>query len=249
MGDERGVSDVVAFVFVFSIIITSVGVVSAFGFEVLRDIQNDEQAVNAVRGMEALGDNLGNVQRGHAPGRSGELKLSEGTVFVRQNSQVEIDVQCTASSYLCDNVLTFDVGTLYYDMTDRETQVTYEGGAVFRKDRKGSPVMVSTPQFICGSDHAVVSIVTLVSDGEARGGGGTVQISGRERKTKLFTTVPADSANQVTVDFTNSRFESAWDSYFSDDDNQWTSTGGGAGECAAEHIYVRQTVIEIDFVT
>jgi len=248
------VSDVVAFVFVFSIIITSVGVVSAFGFEVLRDIQNDEQAVNAVRGMEALGDNLGNVQRGHAPGRSGELKLSEGTVYVRQNSQVEIYAQCSPNvSFLCDasssDPLTFDVGTLFYDMTDRETEVTYEGGAVFRKDRAGSPVMVSTPQLICGSDHAVVSIVTLVSDGEARGGGGTVQISGRERETKLFTTVPADSANQVTVDFTNSRFESGWDSYFSDDDNQWTSTGGGAGECAASDIYVRQTVIEIDFVS
>lgn len=253
VGGERGVSDVIAFVFVFSIIITSVGVVSAFGFKVLRDIQSDEQAVNAVRGMEALGDNLGNVQRGHAPGRSGELKLSEGTVYVRQNSQAEVSLDCAGGGYeACGQTFAFDMGTLYYQMVDRETNVTYEGGAVFREDRGGSPVMVDRPRLICGDDYAVVSVVTLTSSAGGQGGSGTVQINGRERSTRLYRS--PNETHEVTMNIVDSRFTSGWADYFEDGDNDWTwddptttATCDFSGDDGT--VLVRRTVIEIDFVT
>lgn len=246
--EKRGVSDVVAFVFVFSIIITSVGIVSAFGFGALRDIQNDEQAVNAVRGMEALGHNLGNIQRGHAPGRTGELKLSDGTVYVEEQSEMAVVPVCSGSPG-CNHIFTFDMGTLYYDMDDSKTRVAVESGGVFRQGRQGSPVVVDEPRFMCGPDYAVVSVVTLRSDGSAPGGQGTVQVIGRERETRLH--FANDTVARVEVTPMDTEFGPAWESYFDSPDNGWTFSGGVA-ECsfsAGGKVFIRQTIIEIEFVT
>ncbi|PSQ16262.1 hypothetical protein BRD00_11245 [Halobacteriales archaeon QS_8_69_26] len=247
-------SDVLAFVFVFSIIITSVGIVSAFGFRALQDIQGDEQANNAVRGMESLGHNLGNVQRGHAPGRTGELKLSNGKIYVRENSEISVTVDCGGGAPPpgCDSTFDFDMGTLYYDMESRDTNVTYENGAVFREDRGGSPLVVDGPRFICGDDYAVVSVVTLVSDAGAPGGGGTVQVIGREQETKLH--FANDSVDTVRITVQDSRFDEGWVDYFQSDDNEWTvsSTSPPIATCdvgSDGKVFVRRTIIDIDFIT
>lgn len=250
-------SDVIAFVFIFSIIITSVGIVSAFGFRALQDVQGNEQAVNAVRGMQSLGNNLGDVQRGHAPGRTGELKLSNGVLFVRENSGIDVTLTCTGPPYPTgcsggSSTFSFGMGTLYYAMENRDTNVTYENGAVFREDRRGSPIMVDEPRFICGSDHAVVSTVTLVSDAGAPGGGGTVQVIGREQESKLH--FANDSVEEVEIEITDSRFEEGWAEYFDSDDNDWEYSGGVAtcdfgGSGNTGTVFVRRTIIDIDFIT
>lgn len=235
---DRGVSDVVAFVFVFSIIITSVGIVSAVGFTVLEDIQASEQSINAERGFESLGYNLGNIQRGHAPGRTGEIKLSGGRILVADNAPaVEVTTPGGFSK-------TLTMGSLQYDMESRETSIAYESGAVFRSDR-GGVVAVVRPKFICRSDHAIVSIVTLRSDADVHGGEGTVQVIGREEKSELL--LHETGVSSVDVSVTNSEFQQGWDRIL--DDEGWNSgtcdfRGTGSGT-----LIVRHTVINIQFIT
>lgn len=249
--DERGVSDVVAFVFVFSIIITSVGIVSAVGFSALEDLRASEQAVNAERGFESLGYNLGNVQRGHAPGRSGELKLNGGRIRTVDGSDVEVTVD--NGTGIWDE--TYDMNTLRYDMESRETSVAYESGAVFRSDRGGA-VDVAGAKFICreDEDYAVVSIVTLQGTSETLGGDGTVQIIGREQSSELVRY--ENDTDIVTVDVDDSDFEQGWDQFFDSSRNDWDGLGsGGEAECdftgspGSGTVLVRHTVVEIQFVS
>jgi len=237
----RAVSDVVAFVFVFSIIITSVGLVSAVGFSALEDFKANEQSVNAERGFESLGYNLGNIQRGHAPGRSGEIKLSGGRILVNQSSTMEVTTPSGWSR-------TFDMGTLRYDMEARDTSVAYESGAVFRRDR-GGVYGISRPKLTCNptEGYALVSIVTLESDEGTRGGDGTVQVIGREQSSELVR-YETPTAGDVTVDV-DSQFEQGWDQFFEDG---WTNPSGGVGQCnlpPGSTVIVRHTVIEIQFVS
>jgi hypothetical protein len=241
------VSDVLAFIFTFSIIITSVGVVSAVGFSSLRDIQEGEQAVNAERAFVTLGENLGNVERGHAPGRSGELRLNQGSLYVQDGREVSVSVDDGSGSG--PSFGPRDLQALYYDMDGSKTNVVLEGGAVFREDR-GNVVAVEGPSIMCNGDRAVVSLVEMRHDGTIPGGTGTVQVTGREESSELLY---SGAAENVTIDLSShgvDGYASAWEDELTGDG--WAETGtDGEVECdldAGGRAYVRVTTIRLNFV-
>lgn len=248
---DRGVSDVVAFVFTFSIIITSVGVVSAVGFSVLEDIQGNEQALNAQRGFQALSDNINDIDRRHVPGRSGEVTLNDGRLLVENGSSsstLGVTVE-DGSTTLYDG--STDVGYLEYTEQEDDTRIVLESGAVIRKDKNADQgIVVRRPNFACrtsGDSYAVVSVVKIVSSSNTRGGDGTVQIVAREQSSKLL--YSSTDATDVTVNYGGSDFADAWGTDF-EGAGDW-STSGTSATCNVGpngHVIVRQTVIEIALV-
>lgn len=237
----------VAFVFTFSIIITSVGVVSAVGFSVLEDVQADEQALNAQRGFQSLGQNLNEVDRSHVPGRSGEISLSEGALYVDSGGdgptfEVTVDGGPT---------YTTEVGTIVYESQKDGTRIALEAGGVVREDEFAERgVVVQSPNVVCGSDYAIVSVLEVVSDENVRGGEGTIQIVGRERSSSLLY---SNTAGGVTVNYADSEFNEAWAGHF-DGSGEWTNVDGTDAKCdfggpsSDGQVIVRRTVIEIQFV-
>lgn len=246
--DDRAVSEVIAFVLTFSIIITSVGVVSAVGFSVLQGVQEDEQALNAQRGFQTLADSFGEIDRGHAPSRSGEISLSDGVVFTRtgsaSNSTLDVEIGISGPNRTYAN----DVGTLLYRSEGEQTTIGIQSGAVFRKDKfSDRAVMVQSPSFACTDDVAIVSLVVFESDTNVRGGDGTVQITASEQSSTLLWA--NSSAQNVTVEYGGNRFNESWAGYFEDEEG-WSENGGSA-ICevgGSGTVIVRRTVIEINFV-
>ncbi len=242
---DRGVSDVVAFVFTFSIIITSVGVVSAVGFSVLEDIQSDEQALNAQRGFQALGDNLNDIDRRHVPARSGEVTLNDGRIRVANGSgSSTIEVTTGSDTY------TTDVGYLEYLSQDEAARIVLESGAVIREDENADQgIVVRRPNVACrtsGSPYAVVSVVKFVSGSTTKGGDGTVRISARRQSSTLLY---SGNASSVTVDYSGSEFTDAWNTYF-DGADDWTASGTSATcNVGSGHVIVRRTVVEVTLVS
>jgi hypothetical protein len=256
--DDRAVSDVVAFVFTFSIIITSVGVVSAVGFSVLEDVQADEQSLNAQRGFQSLGESFNEIDRSHVPGRSGEITLSEGALFVRtgggsDRSTLGVSVDTDGDGDLMgggDQTYSTDIGTLVYESQADGTRVAVESGAVIRKDKfADQAVMVQPPTMTCatgGSAYAVVSVVKFVSDDNTQGGDGTVQIVAREQSSTLL--YGDSTATQVEVAFGDSRYVEAWRDHF-ESDGDWTVSGDTATcSVGGGQVIVRRTVIDLEFV-
>ena len=74
-GDERAVSDVLAFIIVFSIIITSVALVYGTGFSSLDQVREGEQKANAERAFEAIAYSMDDIETGAATRRGGSLEL------------------------------------------------------------------------------------------------------------------------------------------------------------------------------
>lgn len=175
--DDRGISEVLAFIFVFATIITSVALLYATGFTAMNDYQENEQLRNAERAIGALGDNFDDIHR-HAgvEQRHGELSLRQGTISVddestRMNITVDpggsttevFDAGETDAAFVEDDYVS--LGTFEYETGS--DWVAYQGSGVFRGDDSGSAVLEVPPIRRTDDGTLVVSMVAIESDGRS----------------------------------------------------------------------------------
>ena len=240
--DERSVSDVLAFVIVFSIIITSVGLVYSVGFSSLDQFQEGEQKSNAVRAFDALSVGFDDIERDRSPARSGAIQLNGGTIQVADGTEFDVSVESGGSTIWSGRNTT---NSLRYSLDG--TFVGYESGAVFRKDR-GASAMVSEPSFVCTDDRAIVSLVSLEGASNPRGGDNNVEIITRSQSNELLYSYPSASGgtapDSVNLSIANTEYDDAWGRYL--ESNGWDDVSGGYG-CTADVIVVRITTITVEF--
>ena len=241
---NRAVSDTLAFVITFSIIVASVGVVYGVGFGSLMDIRDDQQGVNAQQTFEVLGKDISEIRDGGATSSSGRIELREGTLAVNMTSHVTIKINGSETVY--DGPL----GALTFRV-DETTTMGYEGGASFGKYQTNS-VMNTAPQFQCGSNSGttVISLVVLEPQGPSVGSSGTVAITASKKNASLVfpERITADpDVDEVSVTISNSQFQEAWSREF-EGRSDW-SRSGNTYTCDTERVFVRVTVVEIEFET
>jgi hypothetical protein len=243
---DRAVSDTLAFVLTFSIIVTSVGLVYGVGFASLNDIKDNQQGLNAQQTFEVLGDDINAIRDGDAVSSSGRIELREGALAVNMSSQVTVRINGSETVY--DEPL----GALTY-RADETTTMGYEGGAIFGKYQTNS-VMDTEPRFQCGSgsrsNTSVISLVVLEPQGPSVGSSGSVGITATKRNATLVfpegTRADFD-VDKVSVTISDSQFQDAWDGEF-EDRSKW-SRSGNTYTCNTERVFVRVTVVEVEFET
>ncbi|NHN40161.1 hypothetical protein G9C85_00735 [Halorubellus sp. JP-L1] len=248
--DDRAVSDVLAFIMVFSIIITSVALVYGTGFSSIKQVSEGEQKANAERAMEALSLSLSDIEKGEASRRGGSLNLGGGQLGATDLTAIEVIVDGTtvtrdASGSVGPNV----TGSLEYSVDD--TAVAYESGGVFRRDGSAS-VTVVRPTVTCTSDRAIVSLVKIESPDGRIGADGNVEVSMAEQETRLlFTDSNGPADNTVKFDVTGTDYAPAWERTL--DEQGWgaSTTGSNSVEasCNTERVVVRLVVIEVTYDT
>lgn len=230
---DRALSDVIAFVLVFAIIIGSVGLLYTVGFSSMEDYQEGQQLQNAERAMSALADNFNDVQNDRSiQERSGELALREGTVTIDDGPEMTID-NGTESRDLT-------LGSLVY--RHGSTAIAYEAGGVFRGDN-GDPnqsVVVDRPQITCRDDTAIVSVLEIESSdsGSFQSSGG-VELSIVESETSVET-----YSGDVEISVNDSLFQNGWDSVF--EHGEWDENSDEY-ECDVSSVTVRTVSVDIEF--
>jgi hypothetical protein len=247
---DRGVSDVVAFVLTFTLIIGSVSIVYAFGMVTLDDIRATEQMNSADRSMQELGDLLNAIHRETAPSRTTELGLGGGQLTLRE-STVDVTVTDEGSGTTL-YAETLDLRALSRESDRVDTVIAYEGGAVFRRTGLGVSVLRNEPVVRCTDSVAVVSLVQLRGQA-AVGAEGSVGIRAvREHSGLAFpnaSSQAATSATNVTVDVQGSRNEAGWRQFFEQDDNDWAGEDGRYYCDGVDTVYVRTSTINVQAST
>lgn len=246
---ERGVSELVAFVLSFSMIIVSVGILYTGGFSVLNDIQDAEQTENAEQVFLAVSDSFSELQQGQAPKRAGALDLDVGaTITVVNQSSINVTVPGTGFAE--------EYKTRSIEYTLGKRTVAYENGAVFRADQGGSVMLGEPPEFYCSNrtNVGVVSITTLQTKRGVSLSAGTVTLTGIKRANTLVfpdnrTGPSVTNVNNVSVNL-SSRYEPAWNRHFDDETNDWVNPDGDdTFTCEGiDRAFVRHTVIEVRIV-
>lgn len=258
-GDRRSVSNVVGFVLMFGIIITSVGLVSTVGMSQLDDFNDQQQIRNADRTFELMARSFDEVVESQTTVRTEAIDLNGGSIRVDPTSSVRVTVY-DASDTVVD-AETIPLNALVYRMG--KTAVAYENGATIRtKVHTDSGLLLHKPQFICDDGHAVLSIVT-VKPKETRqiSGDRTLRITGRRTNTSLlFPTATSGRGNasssahvDLTYHFSSASRAREWGLYFEHSDGNWTVTGSTDSSVSArcgsnlDRVYVRRTVLTISY--
>lgn len=182
--DDRGVSETLGYILVFSIVITTITTATVFGFGGLEDRQAAEQVRNVERAFDVLADNFGDIRRYEDPSRATEIRLARGTIAVGDPVTITIGQNDTTpgEDFVDDpnNVTNVTLEPLVYRSDSGD--VVYEGGVVFRVDDEASIARSSLP-FVVGEGTALVPTVATRQGGTTSGVGGerTVQVVGDHR--------------------------------------------------------------------
>lgn len=206
--DERGVSNVVGYVLIFSLVTITIGTVFAVGITGLEDRQAAERAANVERAFDVFDDNVRDVQRYGDPSRATEIRLSGGALSLADPAVVELR---NASGDIVGRSL--DSRSLTY--TSGDTTIAYENGAWFRSDGTGA-VMRSEPRFVAAGGRTTLPIVRLYPLGdETVEQEGAVQIVvDRTSRPQLVETADASADDGPFDLWIESPYADAWRRYF-----------------------------------
>jgi hypothetical protein len=258
-GSSRGLSDVVAFVLMFGIIITSVGLVATFGLTELEEFDRDQKLNNADRTFELIARSLDEIEESQATVRTDAIDLGGGSITVSPSSSVTVSVTGSGTSY----TETFPLNTLVYESED--TMIGYENGATYRvRAQSDSGIINHEPGLICSDGTAVLSFVTVQGqEDRALGGSGTFRITGRLTNSTLLYPVArsgagnASAADQVEMTYTFSGESRAreWANHFDRSQGDWIVTSetdtsvtvrcGDSDDLG--QVYLRRSVITLAF--
>lgn len=144
LGDERGVSDIVGFVLIFGLIMTSVGIIYATGFGNLNDAREFEERQNVERAYEILDDNVREVVRGDAPSRSTQLRLGQNEVT--SGNSVNFTVRAYDGNHDEEIIAqNFRITPIEYIVTSSGDSILYMNGAIIRDTVHGSTMVHEPP--------------------------------------------------------------------------------------------------------
>lgn len=193
MTDDRGLSEALGFVLVFSIVVTSVGMAYAMGYGGLQDVRDVERVNNAERAFDVLADNMEDVTQRDAPSRATEIKLADARLSPGDPVTINVSVPDRNFGYEAD------VDPVVYS-NGEGTTLRYVGGAVVRAQRDGA-VMVREPDLLLSAERAVVPITQTREQSGGISGSTTVLVRASHSKTvtQKYVTDGSDAYVNVTT--------------------------------------------------
>lgn len=218
--DIRGASETIGFVFVFSIIVATIGAVYFTGFNALDDSKDAEQLNNAERAFEVLRDNMEDMTKRNAPSRATEIKLADATLGPGEPVWINVSVadpgeaspDLTYATELSPIVYTGATRAARGGQDIDDASIVYAGGATFRQQGDAAVMRRDAP-FVLNEDGP-----TSIPVVQTRRGEGANEVSG---STTLL--VRGDLSNKqvvqrnttetkVWINVSSSRYK-AWETY------------------------------------
>lgn len=173
MADERGVTEVIGFILVFSLVLGSISLVYVGGFTGLQDTRDHEQMANAERAFDVLANNFEELGRGKAPSRATEIKLAGAQLRTTEPTLITVNSTGKAAAGASPR-------SIVYRPERSNSAVIYEAGAVLREDGEGA-IMIREPDFVFGPDRTVMRVIETRGGLQSISGDTTTLVRGEEQ--------------------------------------------------------------------
>lgn len=232
--DERAVSEVLSYTLVFTLIISSVAVVSVAGLGGIQDARDAEQMENSERAYEVLADNMEDITLRGAPNRATEIRLERSRMYFGDPVTIELELLQSGGP---NQTHTWDTRPLILE-GNRDRQLVYEAGATVRTNRD-TEFLIDSPPFVfrdspTDGDRLLLSFIDIDTDAVQSKSGSTILVRATESKR---TVVVDDEGTYefVNVTITSPRYE-AWRAHLSEQPGVSCSLTGATNE--VECMYV-----------
>lgn len=254
--DDRALSDVLAFVLIFAVMIASVGLIGAVGFDTVGEVRDSEQLSSAELSMAELSDQLTGIADHESPVRSSELRVGGATVAVTEGVTLTITVSGEGPTTWNETV---ELGALEYQLGD--TTIATVGGAVIRID-DGHGYMLEEPPFLVTEELARLNLLSVgaLRDTTSITTEQPIQIQSHHQHTQLLE--PSNRSYLYDIETIEIEVEGdgpmvdAWERYFSshehwgEDGDGWIAPMNDAGEESSfsQGVIIRRTHIGFHFI-
>lgn len=242
MGHHRGLSDVIGYVIIFSLVVAAVTFVLLSGMGSLQETRENERSTTAERALDVVHDNMAAIYERNAPSRSTEVDLTESELFYDDN--ISIEVRGDGSQ-----LASVELRPVVMRVSDDEDLV-YEAGAVFRDRRRGG-LMLNEPPYLITEDRLHLPIVQTTAEAYASAGGTTILLRGQA--TDRTVVEPGNSYSNLSIEIASPRYE-FWEEYL-DDKKALDCTTDAATETvecstrsATDIVYVTRHTIELSLI-
>lgn len=248
-GADRGVSDTLGFVFIFALVISTVGLTFTFGYSGLQDTRDFERLNNAERAFDVMGDNFDDIVRRGAPSRATEVKVADAQLSLANVTTVNVTVTNTTGA--TQNVR-YDFQPVVYEAGNG--RIVYSNGAVFRED-PGGAVVVRHSEFVLRQERVLLPIVNTRGTGDTQSIGGTTTVLVRaqhpsgQRQSFGFDVARTEPQTELMVNVTSPR-PAAWERELDRYDDADCDVYGETVSCTVsspDRVYVQETLIGIEF--
>ncbi|WP_410765043.1 hypothetical protein [Haloferax sp. DFSO60] len=194
---NRAVSDTLGFIFVFAIVLSTIGVVTAVGFDGLQSTRDVERINNAERAFDILGDNMEDIADRGAPSRATEVKVEDAQLYLADPIEVSIYGESTTDP-TSNFTNTYEVSPIVYETEASEETLVYVFDSLLRT-RGDSGTFVRRPSLVLTKERVLVPAFVTRPDESASlavGGSGTFLVRGE----KAATSVLAARSNSTQYD-------------------------------------------------
>lgn len=242
----RSASEVLGYIIVFALVLTSIGFITALGLPQLEDVRDAEQAANAERAFDVVADNMAAIYERDAPSRSTEIDLSDAEMFYANN----ISIAVTVDDGTVTQTREYQIRPIQLRIND-DTSLIYEGGAVFRVQEEGGVVLRDAP-FLVTENRVHTPIVQTTAPGVETARGTTVLLRGQSAGRSVVVSDTQGTYESVNITIASPRYE-LWNQTLSDRPALTCSTDPGSAtvECSVddpELVYVTRQQIEISII-
>lgn len=237
---ERGQSEVVSFLLIFSLVILAIALVGITALTGLNNAQEFQETSNTEQAFLVLAENIEDTNREGAPSRDTEISLSESTLTLEGTEQINITVDGGETR-------TFESRPIVYESRG-DTSISYRSGLLVRDD-DGNALPFRNPQFVLTEESVVLPVVTTSAESErTRAGTAAVQLVTRSTGTEVVASEEFDDPVTVEIEITSSQAD-IWEEYLENTECDLVGdTDDDVAECSidTEQAFISVETIEIE---
>lgn len=195
--DERSVSEVVGYVLVFGLVITSIGLITFGGVDALEDTRKSERAANAERAFDVVAENMASIYDRNSPSRATEIDLSGAELYY--DDPITVNVTVDGTHYVRD-----DIRPIVLRISN-DRRLVYEAGAMFRDQREGGFTLRRAP-FILKENRVHTPIIRTTAENVEAASGTTVLLRGQSTNRSVIH-APQTGDDSVHINITSPRYD------------------------------------------
>lgn len=245
---DRAVSEVLGFILVFSLIVTTTSFVYISGISELEDRRDVERVDNAERAFDVLANNIDDISQEDAPSRATEIKLADAQLRFGDATTMTVEITNLGTPH---PTYSREVAPIVYS-AGTGTELVYESGSIVRTEPNGGVVMKEEPNILFTTNSsdtrlAVVPYIQTRSQGESSVGGSTTALVRADFVNSEVLTARTDRPSgtyELTIKIeTTSERGPVWESYL---DNEIESAYDVSDACSVSDGTVKCTSLNVD---